>query len=138
MESSLAEKVAVRYLLRLASEMDDREPAINKKKDRIVYVLPETLDEEGGTYEPVPKERAHHLKYKGKPRHPDKPAKPEKPHKPDIPRATTPAELHPPKVPKPLPPIPKIPQVKPVPHLKSPMPTDEPRRWKTKAPKPST
>jgi hypothetical protein len=129
----IVERVAARFLA------ETKIPVINKEKDRIVYVLPETAEEETGTYERVPADSEDHIKHHGKPRRPDRPQKPKLPHKPDIPRATTPAPMHPPKHPKPVLPVPPVPvdYVHPVRPVKDPSPVDEPRRWKLKRnPKP--
>ncbi len=125
----IVENVVRRFLARA---IDDKIPAINKKKDRIVYVLPETADEESGTYEKLPQDEQDHIKNYGKPRRPDRPAKPHLPHKPDIPRATTPAQQHPPLKKHPVLPVPKIEKewTHPVHHVKDPSPVDDPRRWK--------
>ncbi len=97
-------------------------PVWNKDTERTVYVLPETLESEGGKYERLP---ADELDSQGKPtflRHPGQPhlpRKPKKPHKPPIPRKPLPAPPHPPLHPsdrKNLPPR----KPKPVPKVKPP------------------
>ena len=97
-EEEQARRVAERF-----EEAYDRPknmvPVWNKDKERTVYVLPDTLKEEGGTYEKL---NPDDLNSQGKPtylRHPGQPQlprKPKKPHKPKIPRKPLPAPLHPP------------------------------------------
>jgi len=117
-------------IARFLSEAAEKEPAWNKKKDRVVYVLPETLQEESSTYKDIPEDREHHVETRGKPRKPRRPKKPRKPDKPEIPRGTTPAPIKPPVVPRPVPKLKPVPRVKPVKPVKLPTPTDKPRKWK--------
>lgn len=77
-------------------------PVWNKEKERVVYVLPETMKEEGGVYENLDPDD---LNSRGKPtylRHPGQPQlprKPKKPHKPQINRKPLPAPIAPPRHP---------------------------------------
>jgi hypothetical protein len=97
-EEEQARRVAERF-----EEAYDRPknmvPVWNKDKERTVYVLPDTLKEEGGTYERLP---ANQLDSHGKPApiyhpgQPQLPRKPKKPHKPHIYRTPPPAPIHPP------------------------------------------
>ncbi len=130
---TLSERVAARHLAR---QEKPRIPVVNKDKDRIVYVLPETADEESGTYERIPQDSEGHIKNKGKPRRPTRPKKPRQPHRPEIPRATTPAPTRPPKRPLPVLPVPPVPPVKRIKPVKDSGPVDDPRKWKIKKPKP--
>src|SRR5271165_6813437 len=125
----LVERVVVRHLE--ARNQKPLEPAINKEKDRVVYVLPETLHEDSSTYESYPNDEKDHIKNKGKPQRPERPRKPKRPKKPEIPRGTTPAPLHPPRRPQPALPVPPVPKVKKVPLVKRPGDNlDEKRKWK--------
>jgi hypothetical protein len=120
-----ARRVAERFV-EAYKRPDNMVPVWNKHKERTVYVLPDTLKEEGGKYEKLP---AEELDSQGKPtflRHPGQPqlpAKPKKPHKPPVNRKPIPAPPHPPLHPtdrKNLPPREVVPvkRVKPtkVPH----------------------
>ena len=121
---NLVERIVIRHI----TAEEQKIPAWSKEKDRVVYVLPETLKSESETYERIPEENTHHIEEHGKARSPKKPHVP-KVHKPEVPRALTPAPIKPPQPPKPP---------KPVPHLKPheikppkvPEPPKHPRRWK--------
>lgn len=113
-----AERVVERFLVEAYKRPKNMVPVWNKVKERTVYILPETMKEEGGIYEKLPD---NELNSEGKPtvlRHPGQPhlpKKPKKPHKPPIKRKPVPAPPHPPLPPdkrKPLPPK----KPKPVPH----------------------
>lgn len=123
-----AERVAARFLA------EKKEiPVYHKKRDRIVYVLPETIEKKPETYERIPEDHDDHVLNKGKPRKPAKPRKPRRPHKPEIPRAVTPAPVKPPEKPKPVKPVPPLKPLKPVKPVKPPTPP-KPRRWKKDVP----
>lgn len=106
-------------------------PVEDKETERTVYVLPETLQEEGGKYEKIPPSQ---LNTEGQPAperrpgQPHLPRKPKKPHRPDITRDPPPAPVHPP-----IPPKERLPpkKPKPVPPLKPPKvpKPSEPQRW---------
>lgn len=131
----LVERVVARHLE--ARKHKPLEPAINKKKDRVVYVLPETLKKDVSTYEAYPKDEKDHIKNRGKPQRPARPRKPKRPHKPEIPRAVEPAPLRPPRKPQPAQPVSPVPLVKKVPLVKRPGDNlDEKRKWKVQRPKP--
>ena len=76
---SLADRVLSRYLeARRYTRPDNMVPVYNTDKERIVYVLPETIQEESGTYKRVPPSK---LDTEGKPapqRHPGQPRLPKK------------------------------------------------------------
>ncbi len=128
MTDELAHRVAARFLAR------EEEPAYNRKKDRVVYILPETLKARPDTYEKVPDDEKDHIEDKGKPEKPKKPRPPHHPHKPEIPRAQTPAPVRPPK-PVPIPPpLKPVKPIKPIKLVKPPTPP-EPREWKVEKPK---
>lgn len=103
-------------------------PVFNKRKKRVVHVLPETLKDESETYERIPEDENDHVMNRGKPRKPRRPAKPRKPHRPEIPRAVTPAPRKPPRPVKPVKPVKPVPILKPLKLPKKPIPV-EPRRW---------
>lgn len=126
----LAERVAERWA-RKYTRPKNMVPVENKDTERIVYVLPETVLEEGGKYQKVPESK---LDTSGKPApllHPGQPhlpQKPRKPHKPEIPRDPPPAPIHPP-IPRKRVLPPKRPKpVKVVPPPKVPEPS-KPKRW---------
>lgn len=129
----LVERIVARYLE--ARNHKPKVPAINKKKDRVVYVLPETLKEDSATYEKFPADKEDHVKNKGKPQRPQRPRKPQKPRKPEIPRATVPAPVRPPHRSMPIVPVPPVPKVKRVPPAKDPMPSDK-RKWNVRKTRP--
>lgn len=132
----ISERVAARFMARKKPKL---EPAINKEKDRMVYVLPKTVEQDSSTYEKVPEDSKDHIKNKGKPQRPVRPEKPRRPKKPEIPRGVDPAPQRPARRPVPALPVPPIPHnyIKPVPKVKSPSDNaDEHRRWKIKKPKP--
>jgi hypothetical protein len=116
----LVHRVIARFLEGKYTRPKNMIPVYNTDKERIVYVLPETLQEEAGVYQKIPPSK---LNTEGKPaphRHPGQPhlpRKPKKPHKPEIVREPPPAPLHPPIPPKHVLP-PKKP--KPVKHVKPP------------------
>lgn len=118
-------RVVARYL-----ESVEEIPVRNKDLDRIVWILPETMKEEPGTYQRVNKRDLLPIHKRDKPRQPEKP---QKPHRPRWHRDTIPAPVKPPVPPKPIkPPRP----VKPLKPLKRP-PRPEPpeaRRWKLEEP----
>ncbi len=124
-EEQLVRRVAERFM-EAYKRPKNMVPVWNKVKERTVYVLPETMKEEGGIYEKLDPDDQNS---EGKPaplRHPGQPhlpRKPKKPHKPEINRKPLPAPLHPPlhpsdrknlppKKPKPVPLVkpPKVPQ----------------------------
>lgn len=127
----LADKVAERWA-REYKRPDNMVPVKNKDTDRTVYVLPETIQEEGGLYQKIPESK---LDTTGQPApllHPGQPhlpAKPKKPHKPEIPRDPPPAPIHPPVPRKHLLPPKRPKPVKPVSPPKVPEPS-KPHRWK--------
>jgi hypothetical protein len=123
---SLTERV-VRRFLEAYKRPDNMVPVWNTEKERTVYVLPETLKEEGGKYEKLDPDDTNS---QGKPtylRHPGQPQlprKPKKPRKAPIERKPIPAPPHPPLHPserKNLPPRKPTP-VKPVKPPKVPEP----------------
>jgi hypothetical protein len=131
----IVERVVARYLE--ARKQAPKVPAINKTKDRVVYVLPTTLEEDSATYEAVPDDDEDHIKNKGKPQRPARPRKPKRPRKPSLPRAVDPAPQRPAHRPMPVLPVPKVPKVKLVPPVKTPAENlDENRKWKIKKQKP--
>jgi hypothetical protein len=120
----LVRRVAERFRVEAYKRPKNMVPVWNKDKERTVYVLPETMKEEGGKYEKLPD---NELDSQGKPtplRHPGQPQlpkKPQKPHKPQIKRKPVPAPLHPPLLPierRNLPP--KKPKAVPHYHVKPP------------------
>jgi len=102
-----------------------KSPVYNRDKDRVVYVLPETLKERADTYEKMPESELGHDK-KVDPKGPRRrqvqlPEKPQKPHKPEIDRNPPPRPIKPPhpereplspKEPTPVKPVtaPKLPE----------------------------
>lgn len=95
---ALVRQVVARFLASY-KRPDNMIPVWNRETERTVYVLPETLKEESGTYEKLDPDD---LNSEGMPsflRHPGQPQlprKPKKPHKPKIPRKPLPAPLLPP------------------------------------------
>lgn len=142
-EELLVARVAERFLLEAYKRPQNMVPVWNKEKERTVYVLPETMKEEGGVYEGLDEDE---LNSQGKPtflRHPGQPQlprKPKKPHKPKINRKPLPAPLHPPVHPSDRPNLPprkpsRVKKVKPpkVPH--PPKPEDFKRKKKYVSPR---
>jgi hypothetical protein len=126
--TDIAQRVATRFLAR------EEEPVYNRKKDRVVYVLPETLKQKSDTYEKIPDDEKDHVEDKGKPEKPVKPRPPRKPHKPELPRAEAPAPLKPAMPPHPAELAKPVKPIKPIPPVKPPTPPEHPRRWKVKKP----
>lgn len=127
-----ASRVVERYLAAVAAE---EVPVRNRETGRIVYVTPETLQEDASRFQKVsPNElKPEHLR--DRPTQPQKPRKPRKPHKPrdpiPIPKPYPKPPL-PPKLPKPVKPVKRV---KPVPVLEPPEPRKTPllpnrRRYK--------
>lgn len=129
----VVERVLARHLQAKAPEI----PTFNRKKDRVVYVLPDTLKEKSDTYEKIPEDKTDHVEHKGKPEMPAKPQKPRHPHKPTLPRGLGPAPIRPPIPPVPIKPVDPVKPVKPIPPVKTPEPPKKPRKWELKKPKPS-
>lgn len=127
--TTLAERVAARVAEKIEI------PAWSKDKERIVYVLPETLESQPDKYERIPNDDHHRVEEHGKPRKPKKPKPARKPRKPEIPRAVTPAPVKPPESKKPVKPVPAVKPPKPVKPVKPPTPPKKPRRWKVDKPK---
>lgn len=128
----IAHRVVQRFL-EAKKHRDDEIVVYNKKLDRTVWVAPDTLKSEPGTYERIPKDEEHHVETRGKPKKPAKPARPRKPAKPEIPRAVTPAPVKPADPPKPVKPVPELKPVPPVKPVKPPTPP-KPRRWQVEKP----
>lgn len=118
--------ISKRVALRWAAK-EQEIPVYNKRKDRVVYVLPETVQQKPGVYEKVPATMLDNdgkIEPKGpRRRQPHLPRKPRKPYRPEIDRKPPPTPVHPPVPPKPpLPP--KAPKpVKPVKPPKVPEPS---------------
>lgn len=105
---------------------DDGVPAVNKDTGRTVRVLPETLQENGDRFEPLPENKAGDPRWRGKPKPPREPARPDKP---DVPREPPPAPVRPEREEKPVKPMKEPNEVEPVKPMKEPRPSP-PRRWK--------
>lgn len=113
--------LALRIAARWAKKRQKEVPVVNKDKERVVYVLPETVTEESETYQKVPPSRldsdGHIDPHAPRRRQQHLPVKPQRPHRPEIPRVPPPSPPHPPMAPKP----PMAPRkMKPVRHLKPP------------------
>ena len=128
----LVHRVIARFLEGKYTRPKNLVPAYNADKERIVYVLPETLKEDSSTYQKLPPSKLDTEKKPAPMQHPGQPhlpKKPKKPHKPEIPREPPPAPIHPPippkrrlppKQPKPVKVLipPKVPQPSPPPKYK--------------------
>lgn len=124
----LAHRVVARYLAAVEAEKGKgKVPVRNKDTGRLVYVLPETMQEESSRFERATREDLQPEGYKHRPTPPKQPPKPDKPH---VPRDPIPV---PPKYPKPPQPVklPKPPKlrgpVKPVPVPEPPKPRKYPK-----------
>jgi hypothetical protein len=106
-------------------------PVVNTETGRIVYVLPETLNDSPDKFQKAPNDQVGDPRYRGKPKPPRKPRLPERP---EVPRDPPPAPVKPRTRAKPAKPTKPVKEVKEAPKMKVPEPS-KPRRWKRVKPR---